>query len=241
VVPEALREALETFRGFAAGRPDVDVRLDQSHALPETALRRAAYVYENDGLEGRRVLVLGDDDLTSLALGLAARSLGLRVKAITVLEVDSRLCGFLSDAARSEGLPVEVVPGDLREPLPDRLRATQDAFLTDPPYTLEGLGLFVSRAVQALRPEPGKPGFICFGHRRPAEAAAAIGAIAAAGLAPVEIVPDFNHYVGAQMLAGRSQMIRTVFTGAGRPTVEGRYDGALYTADLRKGRGEPSV
>ena len=56
------------------------------------------------------------------------------------------------------------------------------------------------------------------------------------GLAPVEILPDFNRYVGAQMLAGVSQMILTVSTSELKSRVNGVYQGPLYTADLKRRR-----
>src|SRR2546426_257376 len=45
--------------------PRVDVTLDQSHCTPETNLRRVAYMHEHGALDGKDVLVLGDDDSLS--------------------------------------------------------------------------------------------------------------------------------------------------------------------------------
>jgi hypothetical protein len=108
-------------------------------------------------------------------------------------------------------------------------------FFTDPPYTLPGLELFVSRGVDALRTGAGKQGYVCFGQRTPIETAEAIGALAGMGLAPAEIVPDFNRYEGAQVLAGVSQMLRTVATPRLEPRISGTYRGPLYTADAHSG------
>ena len=111
-----------------------------------------------------------------------------------------------------------------------------DVFFTDPPYTLPGLALFVSRGISALMPEVGKLGFVCFGRRTPVETASAIGSLIEMGFAPVEILPDFNEYVGSQVLGGVSQMVRLVSTGALKPTVTGTYQGALYTAERKRKR-----
>jgi len=235
-LPVMLTAARETFAAIASERPDVDVTLDQSHATADTALRRAAYLFDHDALEGRRLLIVGDDDLTSVAVAIAAAELEIRVDGVTVVEVDARLCAFLREASRAYDTQVDVHAHDLREPLDGSILGLHDVFFTDPPYTLEGLSLFVSRGVQGLRAEPGKQGFISFGSRRPEEAVTAARTLADTGLAPVEIVPDFNRYVGAQLLAGSSQMIRTVFTGKGSPPVAGAYDGPLYTADRRGAR-----
>ena len=234
-LPDDFIELLERVREIWAGRPDVDVTLDQSHATPETALQRAVYLFEHDALEGRDLLVLGDDDLTSIAVCLLAQELECRLGSITVLELDERLVEFISENAGAMG-PVEAVRHDLRAPLPGDLLSRFDAFFTDPPYTLAGLELFVSRGVSALRPEPGKQGFICFGHRDPRESAQAVRLVVDMGLGPAEVLPAFNRYEGAQVLAGISQMIRTVSTGELCPAVIGEHQGPLYTAECRPRR-----
>ena len=217
-------------------RPKVDVKLDQSHATVETILKRAVYLYQNDALEGRDILILGDDDLTSLALGLFAKHLNIKIRRIVVLEFDRRLVAYLTEAVQVESLPISVVAHDLREEIPADLVGQFDVFLTDPPYTLPGLELFVSRGVSALLPQVSKQGYVCFGRRTPAETAAAIGSLVEMGFAPVEIFPNFNAYEGAQVLGGVSQMIRLVATGKPKPLVVGTYVGDLYTADRKRKR-----
>jgi len=236
----ALAEELEGVLGrlqqLCEARPRVDLALDQSHATPETALRRALYLYEHDALEGRDILILGDDDLTSLALCLLSTFLDIQVRKLVVLDLDLRLVDYLRAAAEQEGWRLAAVRHDLRQNLPGGLAGQFDVFLTDPPYTLKGLDLFVSRGVTGLRPEVGKQGYLCFGRRTPEETAAAVATLTGMGLAPVEILPDFNRYVGAQMLAGVSQMIRTVSTSGLKPGMDGVYSGPLYTADLKRSR-----
>jgi predicted methyltransferase len=229
ILPEAFRPLLPRLREMAADRPAVDVTLDQSHAAPETALRRALYLRECEALD-RDLLVLGDDDLTSLAIGLLRRQLRLRGR-LAVAEIDPRLVACLSRV--SAEFDIEVHPHDLRDPLPGPLVGAFDAFLTDPPYTLEGLRLFVLRGVSALRPGVGRQAFICFGHRSPDEQREAVRAISDAGLGIVEMRPGFNHYDGAQLLAGVSAMIRAVTTPH-LADLEGPYSGPLYTADKKQ-------
>lgn len=231
VLNDEMRSLRARMEAWGERRPAVDVRLDQSHATAETALRRAVFLYEHDGLEGRDVLILGDDDLTSLAIGLLADFFGISVRRVVVLECDPRLVAFLNAASRETGQAVEAVEHDLRAELPADLLAGFDVFFTDPPYTLPGLSLFVSRGAAGLRPEVGKQGIVSFGSRRPDETASAVRTITETGLAPVEVIPDFNRYVGAQMLAGVSHLIRTVATARLTPRVNGFYEGSLYTAD----------
>jgi predicted methyltransferase len=218
---------------FCQDRPVADVKLDQSHATVETALRRAIYLFEQDGIEGRDLIILGDDDLTSLAVCLVSEHLDIQPRSLVVMEFDTRLVEYLEEVSDGDSC-LTIRQHDLRENLPQDLKGGFDVFLTDPPYTHEGLNLFVSRGVEALRPQVGKQGFICFGNRTPSEMAGAMGALVEMGLAPVEIIPNFNHYVGAQVLAGVSQMIRTMSTPDLRPNLTGHYTGPLYTADRKR-------
>ena len=235
-IPVVLKDVCGRFADIVERRPGVDVKLDQSHATPETILRRAVYLYEHDALEGRNLLVLGDDDLTSVAVGLLAQHLEIVLGQVVVIECDERLVDFLGVISEREGLPITVIARDLREDIPSDLRGQMDVFFTDPPYTLSGLSLFVSRGAAALVPEVGKQGFVSFGRRSPDETARAIGSLIEMGFAPVEIIPDFNEYVGAQVLGGVSQMMRLISTGKPQPLVTGTYRGALYTADYKRRR-----
>ena len=228
-LPSDFDNILRQISKFCSDRPNIDRSLDQSHATSQTALRRAIYLYQNDGLEGRDIVILGDDDLTSLAISLLSKSLLLRTGKLMVLETDKRLVKYISETAKNHCLDVEVISHDLRLPIPTELKGQFDVFFTDPPYTLMGLNLFVSRGIEALRPEIGKQGYISFGRRTPDDAATSIGALTDMGFAPLEIVPDFNLYEGSQMLGGVSQMIRVVSGRPLNPRIQGPYLDHLYT------------
>ena len=89
----------------------------------------------------------------------------------------------------------------------DRARAGGfDVVMTDPPYTVPGAELFLSRAVAALAPQPGRHIFFSFGARKPEETAAVQLAIAQLGLAVRSLTPNFNEYLGAGVLGGTSHL-----------------------------------
>jgi N4-bis(aminopropyl)spermidine synthase len=229
-LPESLLGLVSRFAEIADARPDADFSLDQSHATAETAIRRAIYLYENDAIEGRSVICLGDDDLTSIAIGLVSEHLKVRPKRLTVLDVDDRLVEFIGDTG---GVPVEAIQHDLRQPIPDGFSGKFDVFFTDPPYTIPGLKLFAERGVRALAPQVGKMGFVSFGRKSPGEAVGIGRTLSELDLALIEVIPDFNRYDGAQLLAGSSQMIRVVSGGGANPNAE-EYAGPLYTRDVRR-------
>lgn len=145
--------SLARFERIARARPEPIEQFDQAYVTPSTTLARIAIMADRGDLAGRRLLVLGDDDL----VGLAAAITGLPSK-VTVVEVDDRLVNFIAEVNDRENLGVEVIVHDLREPLPQDLVGSFDVFLTDPPDTVPGLELFIARGLSALA-EPGNAGY----------------------------------------------------------------------------------
>jgi len=219
--------------------PPVDTTLDQSHGTPETALRRALAMYREGALEGKSLLLLGDDDLVSVAVGLLgqemAPGMGL-VRRLTVVDVDRRFLEEIAAAAQEYAFAVETLAHDLREPLPEALRAAYDTVETDPPYTLPGLRLFLSRALEGLRPGPGGNAFLSYAPRDPEGQRALLATCVELGLAPFSVTPDFNRYAGSATLGNSSQFLHLRTTGEERPAPLGRYDGPLYTMEVRPAR-----
>ncbi|MBB4211891.1 hypothetical protein EV659_107137 [Rhodothalassium salexigens DSM 2132] len=239
---------VDRLSALLANAPKVDVTLDQAPCTAATALRRALLMLETGALEGRRILVLGDDDSVSLALCLVAEAAGLPPlpAPITVLEVDADWAAYLEAAAGEIGADLRVIRHDLREPLPADLRQAFDVIETDPPYTLEGARLFLARAAQALVPDTGTLGFLSFGAQAPAWQARLLAAVAEAGFAVTGLYPGFNRYQGAGLLGSTGQMLTLAGTGAAdrpagedqteaetsTPDAEARYAGPLYTFDV---------
>jgi predicted methyltransferase/DNA-directed RNA polymerase subunit RPC12/RpoP len=232
VIPERYHPVLHALERLWTRRPEVDVRLDQSFALPESNLRRALFALDRGAVLGKRVLFLGDDDAGSIAVALLARELGSEAR-VAALDVDTRVLDYLRAAAGEEGPSVEFFEHDVREPLPDPLRGGYDTVLTDPPYTLPGLELFLSRALEATGGAAGAQVFLSFGHRPPGEAVRALEALSRLGLALRELRPGFNRYEGASVLGGTSDLYHLVAAEGARPSVAGSQVGGLYTGELR--------
>src|SRR5262249_4347454 len=72
VVPEAAAALTETLERAALGVPAVKLELDQTHCTADTKLRRVLAMHETGALAGQRILLLGDDDLVSVALAAVA-------------------------------------------------------------------------------------------------------------------------------------------------------------------------
>jgi predicted methyltransferase len=227
-----LRPLRRRLKEIADAAPPPAVALDQCHCTLETKLRRVLALHEADALVGRRILLLGDDDLTSVAIRLFVERFGsdMTVAQLTVVDVDPALVEFVRDDLRAAPFPSECLAHDLREPLPPVLRGAFDTVATDPPYTSAAGRLFLSRAADALA-GPGGRLFLSFGSRRPGVAFALQQAITESGFAIRELVRDFNTYLGAGVLGGTSHLYHLTATSELGPLVTGRYDGPLYTAD----------
>ncbi|MEO5952266.1 MAG: bis-aminopropyl spermidine synthase family protein [Chloroflexia bacterium] len=226
---------LGTLRKHFEKNPRVDVTLDQSFCTPETNVRRVALMYEAGALAGKDVLILGDDDSVSIAVGLAGKALaasGSLAKRVVALDTDGRILNHLGEIAVKESVQVDIVRHDVRYPLPAELRGAFDTVSTDPPYTLPGLELFLSRAVEAIKPDGGQI-YLHFGHRPPDEQVAVLASIAGMGLMIERLTPNFNEYVGAGVLAGVSDLYVLRTTEVSRPGLEGEFTGELYTGEVR--------
>ena len=106
-VPEELAALLEP---LASSAPRARVDLDQSHCTVETKARRACFLHERGALDGRRVLLLGDDDLTALAFRLGS----LAIRELTIVDVDPVLLTYLERKLRGAPFPTRLVEHDLR-------------------------------------------------------------------------------------------------------------------------------
>ena len=226
-IPNEYAETLGRLRTLSELRPPAMPQLDQAHATPETSLRRALYMQEEGDLGGREILLLGDDDLTSVAAGL------LKVaRRITVVDVDERLLKVIDEISGENGLGIETVCHDLRNPLPEGLRGAFDIVSTDPPYTVPGVELFLSRGIEALRSLKMSTVYLSFADKPPLEMLEVHRAISGMGVFVRELIPRFNEYVGAEMFANITSMMRLSTTEDAEPAVKGVFDGALYTGEV---------
>jgi predicted methyltransferase len=120
----------------------------------DSVFRRAELMMRLGDVELKRIAILGDDDLLSLAICLCANP-----EAVTVFEIDTRVVDFIRSAARAESFPIATECIDLREPLPARLRGRFHTFVSDPSETIDGLKMFLGRGLFLLRSGEGRAGY----------------------------------------------------------------------------------
>ncbi len=235
VVPPELAGLAETLHAIADGTPGAKAELDQTHCTIDTKLSRVLRLHQARALAGQRIILLGDDDLVSVALAHFAALTGNAgaIRRLTVVDTDPDILTWIGRNVTGTGTVVETVQHDLRRPLPAELANEFDVVLTDPPYTVAGARLFLSRAVSALVPQPGRHVFFSFGARRPDETIAVQRDMAEMGLVVRSLAAGFNEYLGAGVLAGTSNLYHLRTAAGTRPLIAGEYEGPLYTADSR--------
>ena len=188
---------------FAAGLPPSLWRLDHVPATPATMAARARYLATEYDLAGASVVCLGDHDLTSLALGLVEPG-----AEVAVVDVDERVLDHVVAVARAEGFPVTAAFADLRLGLPVSLAGTADLVFTDPPYSAEGVRLFLERGVEALRRHDHARVVFCYGYgdRHLVRGVEVQRVVDDLRLALEAVLPGFNRYRGAEAIGSCSNL-----------------------------------
>ncbi len=241
IVPDVVAALAAELERLSEAAPEAKPALDQSHCTVATKIRRVLRMHDAGALDGKRIIMLGDDDLIVVAVAAFAALAGgaARIRRLAVVDSDPDVLAFIAARLDGTGVEVELAEHDLRTPLPDGLLGGFDVACTDPPYTVAGAELFLSRAVSALTPDAGQHVFFSFGARRPEETLRTQQLIAAMGLTVRSLLPGFNEYLGAGILGGTSQLFHLRTTALTRPGVTGEYPGSLYTADMRAAATRP--
>ncbi|MEO3826481.1 bis-aminopropyl spermidine synthase family protein [Actinomadura sp. B10D3] len=220
---------VERVAGLIERAPRARHVLDHVSATPETVVRRALLLGARFWLPGARLLCVGDHDLTSLAVGLVHPGV-----QTTVVDVDERILAYIDACAADLGVDVRTRWADLRLGLPPSTAASADLAVTDPPYTPEGVGLFVARAVQGLRDQGRGRVLLAYGasDRTPMLALKVQQALQDLNLVSEAVYPDFNRYFGAEAVGSRADLYVLRPTGKTLPAADARADRfatAIYT------------
>jgi hypothetical protein len=197
--PETVRLLADLIGRAPSPRPV----LDQIPADAETVVARAALLGSQFDIVGGQLLFLGDHDLTSIAAALV-----LPDAEITVVDIDERLLEFIDRVAVERHLPIRVLFADLRDGLPDLLTQSAALVFTDPPYSADGVALFLERALAALANRDRGRVVIAYGagDHRPDLALKVQERMQRLRVVIEAIYPSFNRYVLAQAIGGWSDL-----------------------------------
>ena len=231
-------EIKEELQEFFDNRPQVDVTIDQTKSSIDTSLKRAILSLKNHNLVGKSILCLGDDDLVSIALAFLLKKLFKNTvhhtTKITVLDIDKRILDYINDIAILKNLPIKCEYVDFRIPLGDNFRNQYDCIFTDPPYTLEGMNLFLSRGIEALKKDSGLTIYFSYAHKSPDFQLTMQECFLTMGVIVSEVISRFNTYEGASIIGNTGQMIVLETTNLTKALIKNPYKGILYTGELKE-------
>ena len=232
-----IMEIKEELQEIFDNRPQADVTIDQSKSSIDTSLKRAILSLKNHNLVGKKILCLGDDDLVSIALGFILKKLFNNIHhttKITVMDIDKRIIDYINNIAIRESFPIKCEYVDFRTPLADNFRNQFDCFFTDPPYTLEGMNLFLSRGIEALKDHSGLTIYFSYAHKSPDFQLTMQKCFFSMGLIVSEVMARFNTYEGASIIGNTGQMIVLKTTNITKSLIKTYYKGVLYTGELKE-------
>ena len=154
----AMKNVERNFRQAVAevrsGKPKA--KYDQLFATERTVIERVRTMMLSGDLLDKEIVLLGDDDLLSVALALT----GLP-RSILLLDIDSDLVKALKKYGSTCYVPFQAVEYDVRKRVPSGLMGDSDVAFTDPPYTPDGQRIFFSRARDLLRSNDGNAIYLC--------------------------------------------------------------------------------
>jgi len=220
-------------------RPTPEYKYDQSRSNYVTVIKRAILMARNGDVEGKKIVLLGDDD----GLGIALAFLNC-AREIFVIDIDPRILQYISEFAEENDFDdvLHTQLWDFRSAFPRGWLNKFDVFEMDPPYTVSGFQLFVDRALSLINPDHSFSGYISFGNKTPFEKWKCQEYLNSSGLVIEEFIPNFNRYKGATILGNTSNLyvVSTVSQKLRRADSQFQKK-AIYTFDEVKTKDLPTV
>ncbi len=154
-----LENIKKIIRKYQKIRPKPNRSLDQFTATVPTTIRRVDRLSKNDDLKGKKIAFLGDDDLVSVAVALTRQC-----KKITVFEIDDRLNNFIAQISKENNLEIEIIKQNICQRLDKKWFEKFDVVFTDPPYTKEGVDIFLNQAIRLIKKNFLGRIYLCYGN-----------------------------------------------------------------------------
>lgn len=170
-------------------RPKSTFIFDQRPVNPETTVRRVAYSILRGDLQNKKVAVIGDDDLTSIALARTGMA-----SEIVVFDIDERILNLIDEISKLYKLNIKTVKQNLLKNTPSGYLNYFDTFITDPTPTVKPLTLFTVRGLQMLRKEQGRAGYISLYPFHMEPSADFQKVLSRMNILITDLIPFFNQY-----------------------------------------------
>src|SRR3989344_5993346 len=219
-------EITSLFESFQELRPSPKRNLDQFTATIETTVTRGALLNFFGDVRGKNILFLGDDDLTSISTALFGNA-----HEISVLDIDKDILHEIKLTSSRYNVSINTTQYDARMQLPNNHKGKYDVIFTDPPYTSNGIKLFLSRAISALNTNNlAARVYVCYGTSdRSKERSLPIQeTISQQGMITRWIFDKFNRYQEAVSI-GSSNLYICEVSSRTKPIIKNDYHEPIYT------------
>ncbi len=223
------KQSIGLLSRFKDRRPASKKNYDQFTATVETSAKRAALLNFLGDVRDKQILFLGDDDFVSVATANIRSA-----QEVAVLDIDERILDNIGSISRELNLEIRRVGHDLKKGITADLRGKFDVVFTDPPYTPEGIRLFISRAIEAIdRRNQTARVYVCYGNSdRAKERFLPIQEVLTdAGLMFRWVFDRFNRYDVVESIGSASSLFIAEVTPQTKPLIRGNYDKPIYTND----------
>jgi predicted methyltransferase len=216
---------------------------DQFFADVKTSVSKIEAMKAKGAISGKRILLLGDDDLLSITLGLMEQE----YIDITVVDVDEDILETIKKITQEYNLKnIKTIKYDAREQIPNDLFGAFDVVVIDPPYTKSGVQLFLNRSVQFLRLKKDIEGgyiFLYFGnsYRSPEKFIKIQEIINNFNLVIEDRIDKFSRYHGAESIGSASSLYVLKTTKFTDPLQEELLTDVIYTFENQEEEKFPYV
>ncbi len=203
--------------------------LDHVSATARTLIKRVWYIFNNVDTNFCKILFLGDHDFTSISLAYILNKLNLNY-SICVVDIDDNVLDFICENSDKFNLNITALYSDVRLGVPINYCNTFDLIFSDPPYTPEGMSLFLKRAIECAKNKYASI-YLCY---KTAELSASVGLKVQKELLKNHIyfraiLPNFNDYTGAEALGYRSDLYICSLTPKSFDNIDTKNPYDIYT------------
>ncbi|MBV5327500.1 MAG: bis-aminopropyl spermidine synthase family protein [Chlorobium sp.] len=184
-----------------AKKPIPTLLFNQRPVTIETTVRRAAYMIWRGDIQGKDIAIIGDDDLTSIAIALAGVA-----KRIVVFEIDRRLINYISDVSSRYNLNIEVVEQDITAPLNNIYLNSFDIFMTDPSPEVIPFKVFTNFGIKLLKKGQMRIGYLSMYSSTMLKNIGIQKALTEMELIITDIIPFFTQYESIKETFSRTEI-----------------------------------
>ena len=147
VCNQNLANKLEQFEKIYNQKPPATFIFDQRPINIQSPINRVAYMINRMDIRGKDVVLLGDDDLTGIAVALTGLA-----KSVTVLDIDERLVDYVAEVSKKYNLAITTKVFDATKPVSQDMLGRYDVLLCDPTPEPIPFSIFMNVAIDITRP-----------------------------------------------------------------------------------------